>query len=199
MQHLFKYYLPVFYIVVMVCAFVIPSYRTYKKTGINPVTFGKVPNAHNYVGNVMKILLATLFLVILMYSLDIGYQYTAPISYLENSILQIIGLVAIHFALLWIIVAQVQMSNSWRIGIDEKHKTDLVTTGLFSISRNPIFLGMITCVAGLFLIIPNAGTFCLTITTYIVIQIQIRLEEEFLTKQHGKEYKLYQSNTRRLL
>jgi hypothetical protein len=34
------------------------------------------------------------------------------------------------------------MKNSWRIGIDTVTKTELVTTGLFAISRNPFFFGM---------------------------------------------------------
>jgi len=37
------------------------------------------------------------------------------------------------------------------------------------------------------------------LTTYIVIQIQIRLEEEFLEKQHGEQYLNYRKSTRRLL
>ena len=91
------------------------------------------------------------------------------------------------------------MSKSWRIGIDENHKTELVTKGIFGLSRNPIFLGMIFTVFGLFLIIPNALTFFLTLTTYFIIQIQIRLEEEFLEKQHGQNYLSYKSNTNRLI
>ena len=58
---------------------------------------------------------------------------------------------------------------------------------------------MILSVFGLFLIIPNAITLFCTLTTYIVIQIQIRLEEDFLEKQHGKEYVDYRKTTRRLL
>ena len=91
------------------------------------------------------------------------------------------------------------MSDSWRIGIDEINKTELITKGIFSISRNPIFLGMIVSVLGLFFVIPNALMFCLTITTYIVIQIQIRLEEEFLERQHTKNYINYKQKTRRLI
>ena len=147
----------------------------------------------------MKVLLAALFVVILMYSFGNIYQFTIPIPYLQNLNIHFVGLILIHISLIWIIIAQVQMSNSWRIGIDEQNKTDLVTKGLFSISRNPIFLGMIICVAGLFLVIPNAVSFCILLTTYIVIHIQIRLEEEFLKKQHGEQYKSYQSKTRRLL
>jgi len=37
------------------------------------------------------------------------------------------------------------------------------------------------------------------LTTYIVIQIQIRLEEEFLEKQHGEQYLIYKKTTKRLL
>ena len=198
MEQILKYYLPVFYILVLLFVFVIPSYLTYKSTGINPITFGKEPNAHNYIGNVMKVLLAALFVVILMYSFGNVYQFTIPIPYLQNLNIRWAAIVLIHISLIWIIIAQVQMSNSWRIGIDEQNKTDLITKGLFSISRNPIFLGMIICVAGLFLVIPNAISLCILVTTYIVIHIQIRLEEEFLKKQHGEQYISYQSKTRRL-
>jgi len=91
------------------------------------------------------------------------------------------------------------MSSNWRIGIDEKNKTDLVTTGIFSISRNPIFVGMIVSLLGIFLIIPNAISLCLMVLTYFIIQIQIRLEEEFLEKQHKTDYINYKFKTRRLI
>ena len=107
------------------------------------------------------------------------------------------GIAILFLALVWIAVAQYQMSNSWRIGIDEKHKTDLVTGGIFSISRNPIFLGMLTTLFGLFLVIPNAITFMVFITGFIVVQIQVRLEEEFLLKTHGDDYKNYCTKTKR--
>lgn len=127
------------------------------------------------------------------------YQYLVPISYLMKDVFLIIALILIHLSLLWISVAQYQMSNSWRVGIDENNKTELITKGLFSHSRNPIFLGMIISVAGIFFILPNALTFFLMLTTYIVIQIQIRLEEEFLEKQHGEQYLIYKKTTKRLL
>jgi protein-S-isoprenylcysteine O-methyltransferase Ste14 len=113
---------------------------------------------------------------------DKAYQYLVPISYLMKDVFMIVGSILIHLSLLWISVAQYQMSNSWRIGIDENNKTELITKGLFSYSRNPIFLGMIISVAGIFFILPNVLTFFLILSTYIVIQIQIRLEEEFLKK-----------------
>jgi len=195
-----KIYLPIYLLLYMLVAFVIPTYRTYKQTGINPITFGKNDNAHDYIGFIMKVLIVLLFVAVLTYSMsEKMYSYLVPISYLQTQILTITGLALIHIALVWISIAQYQMSNSWRIGIDEKNKTKLVTEGIFSISRNPIFLGMIISVLGLFFIVPNALTFFLTITTYIIIQIQIRLEEEFLQKQHAQEYVNYKLKTKRLL
>ncbi len=34
---------------------------------------------------------------------------------------------------------------------------------------------------------------------YVLIQIQIRLEEEFLTSQHGQKYLTYKQKVRRLI
>ena len=195
-----KFYLPLYLVLYMTVAFVLPSYRTYKQTGINPITFGKTGNAHDYIGFVMKVLIALLFIAVFIYSFsDKAYQYLVPISYLMKEVFMIVGLILIHLSLLWISVAQYQMSNSWRIGIDENNKTELITKGLFSYSRNPIFLGMIISVTGIFFILPNAITFFLMLSTYIVIQIQIRLEEKFLEKQHGQEYLSYKQTTKRLL
>ena len=200
MENFLKPYLPIYLILYLFVAFILPTYKTYKKTGINPITFGKADTANNYIGFVMKLLIALLFVVVLFYSLSTTlYKYLVPINYLENKNLLMVGLVIIHFSLIWISIAQYQMSTSWRIGIDEVNKTELKTKGIFSISRNPIFLGMILSVLGIFFILPNALTFFLTLTTYLVIQIQIRLEEEFLEKQHGNDYLNYKLKTRRLL
>jgi protein-S-isoprenylcysteine O-methyltransferase Ste14 len=102
-------------------------------------------------------------------------------------------------ALLWTVIAQGHMKNSWRIGIDTETKTELVTTGLFGLSRNPIFFGMILSLVGLFLVTPNALTALFLILGYVLIQIQIRLEEEFLGKEHGQEYINYKQKVRRLI
>lgn len=195
-----KIYLPLYLLAYILIAFVVPTYRTFKKTGINPITFAKTDNAHDYIGFVMKLLIALLFFAVLCFSFsDKLYYYMILISYLSFSAFKIIGLILIHSSLIWIGIAQYQMSNSWRIGIDEKNKTELVTKGIFSVSRNPIFLGMIISVLGLFLIIPTAISFCLLVTTYFIIQIQIRLEEDFLEKQHSQTYINYKLKTKRLI
>jgi protein-S-isoprenylcysteine O-methyltransferase Ste14 len=58
---------------------------------------------------------------------------------------------------------------------------------------------MVISLVGLFLTTPNALTGLFLILGYILIQIQIRLEEEFLTNQHGQNYLNYKQKVRRLI
>jgi protein-S-isoprenylcysteine O-methyltransferase Ste14 len=200
MEQFLKIYLLIYLLIYFAVAFIFPTYNTWKKTGINPITFGNEDTAHNYIGFVMKVLIALLFIAVLFFLFgDKVYKYLTPISYLQNQSFKIIGLILIHVSLIWIAIAQYQMSTSWRIGIDDTNKTELKTKGVFSISRNPIFLGMILSILGIFLILPNALTFFLFLTTYFIIQIQIRLEEDFLTRQHENKYENYKQSTRRLI
>jgi protein-S-isoprenylcysteine O-methyltransferase Ste14 len=94
-------------------------------------------------------------------------------------------------SLLWTVMAQVHMRDSWRIGIDTETKTELITTGLFNYSRNPIFLGMLFSLTGLLLATPNLVTIVVWVVGFMSMQMQIRLEEEFLVKQYGQVHTKY--------
>lgn len=196
-----KLYLFIFLVLSLVLVFAIPTYITYKKTGINPITFGKDDNAHNYVGKVFKILIGLLILAftVNLFSEESYVRYFVPIDYLKTELSFYVGFALLHLSMIWIFIAQMQMGKSWRIGIDEQHKTEFVKNGLFSITRNPIFLGMIVAIFSAFLVLPNMITFFVSFAGYIVIQIQIRLEEEFLERQFGEEYRNYKIKTKRLL
>ena len=70
---------------------------------------------------------------------------------------------------------------------------------MYRISRNPIFLGMRATLLGFFLALPNAVTLAIVVLGEALIQIQVRLEEEFLGAKHGARYAEYQRRTRRWL
>ena len=200
MTALIKYFAPVFFLIYFLIVFVWPSVRTYRQTGINPVRFGKSDNAHDFIGKWFKILMAAIALTIIGYCMDGDiYSYFLPAGYLQHTTLQIAGILLCSFSLLWTAIAQYQMGKSWRIGIDEANKTALQTSGLFSISRNPIFLGLLATLLGFFLLLPNALTLLYLVAGYLLVQIVIRLEEEFLAKQHGAVYVEYKNRVSRLL
>ena len=170
----------------------------WKRTGINPLTFNKTDDAHGFNGKVFTAISLIELIVVGLYAFKNDlYEYLLPFWYLEKEILQIIGWVFLILSLSIVWIAQTQMANSWRIGIDEYNKTKLITTGLFSVSRNPIFLGILIANIGLFLVIPNAFTLLIISLSTISLNTQIRLEEEFLIKEFGQEYNNYSKRVRR--
>lgn len=194
----YQIFLPAFSLVFILQVFVIRSVILWKKTGVNPFVFGKTENAHDYIGRVYKAMTAGTWIAIGSYSFfPDTYQYLMPMWYLESTLVQQVGVALLLFAFIWIIVAQFQMSNSWRIGINYEETTKLIDHGLFGVSRNPIFLGVLISYVGTFLVIPNALTFSLMAITFMSIQVQVRMEEEYLQNSHGEEYIQYQKNVRR--
>jgi protein-S-isoprenylcysteine O-methyltransferase Ste14 len=194
------YFLVVYLLVYFAVAFVLPSFRVWKRTGVNPVTFRGADNAHDYIGKLFKIVMLGLTLVVVIYAFAPNYySLLLPVVWLENRIIQFIGIGLLILSLGWTVLAQIQMGNSWRIGIDEEKKTELVSSGVFRFSRNPIFLGMIVTLSGVFLIVPNALTLLFLALGFVLIQIQVRLEEEFLGKTHGAEYAEFRRRVRRWL
>lgn len=191
-------FLFLFLIVYLFLIFFLRSYLLWKRTGINPLTFSKSDDAHGYNGKVFTFISLLEFVVVFIYAFkNEWYSYLLPFWYLEHSYLQYIGwgLLLLSLGLVWI--AQTQMANSWRIGVDEKNKTELVTKGLFSVSRNPIFFGVMITNIGLLLIMPNAFTLLIVSLSTVSINTQIRLEEAFLKSTHGNAYEQYLNKVRR--
>jgi len=188
----------IFLIIYFLFVFVIRSILLKNKTGINPLTFNKTDDAHGFNGKVFTVITFMEIVVVGIYAFKIEwYKYLLPFWYIENETLSKIGWGFLIISLIVVWIAQSQMANSWRIGIDEKNETKLVTKGLFSISRNPIFLGIIIANIGLFLVIPNALTLLIISLSTISINTQIRLEEEFLKREFGNDYLDYTKKVRR--
>ncbi len=192
-------FLLVYFLLLFSLAMILPTYRTWKSTGINPYKLGSSDSAHDYIGRNFRIVMLVSFVVTIVALFPNIYSFLMPITLPASGIFITIGIVLLLFALVWVLIAQNHMRKSWRIGIDEDVKTELVKTGLFKISRNPIFLGIRIMLLGLFLIIPNALTLVIVITGELLIQIQVRLEEEFLTRTHGESYLAYRKQVRRWL
>jgi len=193
-----KVFLGSYLIVYLLACFVLPTVQVWKKTGLNPLVFGSSDNVYDFIGRSMKALIAIAAIpIILFIFLAQLYFVTGPIVFLQVPILEQVGGGILVVSLVWTIISQQQMRNSWRIGIDHQNRTELVARGLFKLSRNPIFLGMILALLGLFLILPNAVLLAVLVTGYCLIQVQVRLEEEFLTKTHGEPYIQYKKRVRR--
>ena len=192
--------LPIYFIIYFGVAIVLKSVIVAKRTGKNPFVLPNNDSVYGLVGLYFKLLLIAIFVYVVVYTFfPTWHGVFMPIQQLANPTTTCIGLSLLFISLVWTVIAQIHIKNSWRIGIDTETKTELVTNGLFSISRNPIFFGVFISLLGVFLATPNALTVLFLILGYVIIQIQIRLEEDFLTKEHGQKYLEYKQKVRRLI
>lgn len=86
-----------------------------------------------------------------------------------------------------------EMKDNWRAGVQRKDKTNLVTTGVYAISRNPAFLGFILMYIGIVCAFFNWYLLIATVFTVVLFHLQIvKVEEPFLIEAFGQEYLAYQ-------
>ncbi len=96
--------------------------------------------------------------------------------------------------------AQLTMASSWRIGVDERERTELVTGGMFAIVRNPIFSLMVLASIGFALACPTPLALLAPPLLALGLALQVRLvEEPYLARTHGDAYREYARRVGRFL
>ena len=83
------------------------------------------------------------------------------------------------------------MKDSWRAGIPDKDKTELVTTGIYRFSRNPAFLGFDLMYVGALLLYGNLLTLGFSVFAIVMLHLQILQEERYLVNTFGAPYQEY--------
>lgn len=83
------------------------------------------------------------------------------------------------------------MKDSWRAGIPDKDKTELVTTGIYRYSRNPAFLGFDFMYGGVLLMYGNLLMLGFSIFAMVMLHLQILQEERYLVNTFGAPYQEY--------
>lgn len=84
--------------------------------------------------------------------------------------------------------AQMAMGASWRVGVREDAVGDLVTGGLYTISRNPTFLGQAALLLGVALAVPSGPGAAALLLFLTSARMQIRSEETLLKQTHGDAF-----------
>lgn len=113
--------------------------------------------------------------------------------------LQVAGAILMLGGVALFAAAQINLGASWRIGIDETAAPGLVTHGLYSLSRHPIFLGLMTVAAGYAAMLPTLLSLVLLAGAYIGLRLQIASEETYLIRTYGEPYRVYARRVGRFL
>lgn len=102
------------------------------------------------------------------------------------------GLVLVALSLL-------AFGTSFRVGIDIDHPDKLVTSGVFAISRNPIYVGFALVLLGEFLVFADWIPLLYLVAAVWLFHRQVLREEAFLAEHYGPEFAEYASRVRRYI
>jgi protein-S-isoprenylcysteine O-methyltransferase Ste14 len=171
-----------------------------RRIGSNPAIRPDTETAEGLIANYFAWLALFCTVVVMTVSLlpqHIGYF--VPIPFLDDVRLKYVGCGLQVVSLALMLLGQHQMRSSWRFGIHSDTRTELVTRGLFRLSRNPIYAATLGMLVGFFLVFPSAATLLILALSYMLTHIQIRLEEEYLARHHGQAFLDYKKRVRRLI
>jgi protein-S-isoprenylcysteine O-methyltransferase Ste14 len=123
-----------------------------------------------------------------------------PIDGVDVGIVHGIGIALAAAGGLAVFGAQLGMGESWRVGVREEERTDLITGGWFSVCRNPIYTAMIAGWSGFALMVPTWLGFAAVVVIATGLELQVRfVEEPYLLRTHGDEYLAYASRVGRFV
>jgi protein-S-isoprenylcysteine O-methyltransferase Ste14 len=123
-----------------------------------------------------------------------------PIESLDRAGYHAAGFVLCAVGIAGTFWAQLEMGSSWRIGVDSTERTELVTRGVFALSRNPIYSFMMIAWIGFALLVPTWLALASIPVAILAFQVQVRLvEEPHLRTKHGDPFRAYAARVGRFL
>ncbi len=107
-------------------------------------------------------------------------------------------MISISIGFLFEILGIIALGINFRIELPTDD-TELITSGIYRIMRNPIVFGIFLLVIGSFLIIPTIIILLICIFNILTFNSKTVDEEKFLLRRFGEEYKNYWNNVGRYL
>ena len=97
-------------------------------------------------------------------------------------------------------VAQLQMAESWRIGVDPDERTELVRSGLYSHVRNPIYTGMVVYTVAHVGLTPTPAAVIAALLMITGVELQVRaVEEPYLDRVHDNAFRAWTQTSGRFI
>lgn len=165
-----------------------------RKKGIqtNQLGMGKKKRRTMYTERILRTITTVIVLVIIVSI----YLNTTLIS---NRIVRYLGILLIGIGTVVFIAAMITMRDSWRAGIPQGEKLQIVTKGIYRVSRNPAFLGFDLTYIGATIAFGNVALLLFSMVAITMMHLQILEEERYMETTFGGEYLAYKNRVARYL
>ena len=171
-------------------------------TGINPVVIARTEGAWRVVEFFGFAGVISWVVEVILHASHSRFDFApAPIGipFLHLQLVKILGVLVASVGILIFVLAFFSFGDSWRIGIDRKTAGQLVTGGIFSVSRNPIYVAFDLLFIAIFLMNGTWFFLIFALLAILAVHSQTLREEKFLAQCYGEAYKQYRKKTPRYL
>jgi protein-S-isoprenylcysteine O-methyltransferase Ste14 len=112
----------------------------------------------------------------------------------------IIGTVGLAVGLWLFYQAHADLGRNWSVTLEIRDRHQLVTGGIYSLVRHPMYLSLLVYSAGQVVLLPNwvVGP-AYGVAMALVFAFRLRPEEQMMLDEFGDEYKAYMQRSKRLI
>jgi len=176
---------------VLLIGLVVSRVQLMKRKGIEAMKFGKLDKTDFLIPPV------ALFYFYLVFAHAFGFPTPATRQLFNSEGLAWLGVAFCLAGVVLLTWSIISFGRSFRIGIDTENPDQLVTSGVFAFSRNPIYVAFALVLIGQFLVFSNWVLLVYLLAAIWLFHRQVLREEEFLKQHYGQEFTDYCSRVRR--
>ncbi|WP_077103640.1 methyltransferase family protein [Mycobacterium terramassiliense] len=162
-----------------------------RRAGIQALHFGKLDKTDYLIPPV------ALFYFYTVFAAAFGWPLAGDQLFFHSAIVAWLGVVLCVAGVGILALSLVSFGTSFRVGIDADEPGRLVTTGIFAVSRNPIYVGFFVFLVGQLLVFPNWVPLIYLLAGAALFHRQVLREEEFMRQRYGHVYADYCRHVRR--
>lgn len=192
MIDVFQHYLAVLTLVLIV-GMALARAQLLKRQGVEALHFGKIDKKDFLIPPF------ALFYFYLVFAAAFGWPSVSTQEFFRSRLIAWGGVAFCLAGLALFLWSLISFGRSFRVGIDQAHPDKLITTGSFAISRNPIYVALLSIFAGQFLIFSNVILLIYVVAAGWLIHRQVLREEDFLNQHYGEEFTEYCRRVRRYI
>jgi protein-S-isoprenylcysteine O-methyltransferase Ste14 len=164
-----------------------------RRSGMNALHFGKTDK---------KDFLIPLFALLYFYTVfaaAFGWPAASKQVFFQSDVVAWVGVLFCAAGWLLVVLTLVSFGDSFRVGIDTSRPDRLVTTGVFALSRNPIYVAFWIVLLGQFFVFPNWLLLVYLAAASWLFHRQVLREEAYLNEHYGRLYSDYCASVRRYI
>jgi len=139
-----------------------------------------------------------IYAAVFFLSLFVQSKMAIDSSFFGTQNAKIAGYILIAISLFFIVPALIKFARSKNTLMTIRPASSLQITGIYAVSRNPMYMGLLILYSGIAFLKGNLWTFIFIPLIIIIMQAYvIRGEENYLLRAFGEQYVVYKKKVRR--